>query len=218
MSTSQSSKNKFISNESIHNVISLCYFILITLVVLLVLVVSVVIKNNLIILASSISLFFLILKLIIQIKTIIKFNKLKNTVDNNESIHFYITKSWLRKKQSTIYLTVELFYLNTIFIIISIILKSLNNNNDFFSLIILSTSFFVILITSYTNNQIIDGYLKLSRKRIDFSSIELIQIKKEQKIFYKTILYWVISLTLIVPIVLMMFPKYREFIRKKISE
>jgi len=216
MSTNQLNKDKFVFKENLHNVISLCYFILITLIVALVLTVSFLIGNIFIIITSFIAILFLFLKLIIQIKIISNFKKLKEDANGKESIYFYITKSWLRKKHSTFFLSIAFLYINILLIILSLLLSITFDKYNFFSLIILTLSFFLIVITVYFNNQILDEYLKFSKRKIDFSSIELIQTKKEQKIFYKTILYWIVSLTLLIPLLLMIFPKYRNFVKEKI--
>ena len=219
MSTNQLNKNKFILKENIHNVISFCYFVLLTFLMIFILLISSMVKNILLISISIFVISFSIMKLILQVTMMIKFKKLKENIESDESIYFYITKSWLRKKQSTIFLSIGILYINIILIIISAIIPFfLAGSHNFFATSILAILFLLVIVTAYFNNQIMDEYLKMSKKKINFTSIELIQLKKEQKLFYRSILYWIIATTLIVPLILMVFPGYRSFIKNKIRK
>lgn len=213
MSTRQlnNKENQFIVRESTHNIMSAVFFIFIALVsIILIITSSLLEKVSYTVLASAVAiLIFSISKIIVQFRTIIRFSKLVKNIEE-DSIPFYITKSWNRKKESTIWFSAILLTIVTIMLIVSLVMRT----NIIFDVIVLFITIIMIIVSGYLNIQNLEGNLKLSNRKIDLNSMEWLQIKKETRIFYRLIFVYFISILLIIPLILLIVPGYRNWIYK----
>ncbi len=207
--------NIFIKKEHNHNLISSCFFLLSTLIFFILFLLSIMFQMYSTIAYFVIFLFFIVMKTSWQFKTTISFSNLVNKI-SNENIVFYISKSWRRKRESTIWIGLTAIFLTTVMLIINSILfevpGSLNTKSLFVSIIICISILFIILLTMYFNIQILDENIKLASKKINFHSTEWEQIIKEIHDFYKSIFIKVIFLFFVIPFVLLIFKPYRNWI------
>lgn len=208
MSTKQLSnkkQNQFVIRESAHNIISATFFIFASIITILLIIFSSLLGSLFVLIPSLLFLVFFILKVAIQIRSIILFNKL--TKIDDEAIYFYTTKSWNRKREGTIWMGIISIITLTIPLIISLSLLSTTILFDVLSLFI---SILFVIIVCYLNIQTLEGNIKLSEKKLNLNSMEWKQIKKETKIFYRLIFVYYLSLLLIIPLFLLIIPVYRN--------
>ncbi len=207
-------KNIFFMKENTHNLMSTSFFLFAFLFSFVLVLLSSIEKIVPLIVFSVLFMIFCIIKIIFQIRSIFLLLKLEKSIDEH-SISFYITKSWLRKKQATTWVGSMLLLMIFIFLITTIAL--INILSEFVlvsSIITLIVILFLVIIVLYVNSQIIEGYLKISRKKINLHTIEWTQIQKDQKFFYRLLFIWYINILLLVPLLFMILPKYRDFIYK----
>ncbi len=214
MSINQSDnrKNEFYINENTHNTMSISFFLILFLLSFALLLISALESMIIISVFSLTVVISCFIKLIFQIRSYILLSKLCKSVEE-ASIPFYITKSWFRKKQGTIWTEIIFITTNIIFIIATLIsINSIGDMELIVSLIILISTFFISIIIAYLNSQILDGYLKFAERKMNLHTTEWIQIKRDQRISYRLIYVWYLSILTIIPLFLMVIPSYRQAI------
>ena len=213
-------RDPFIIREEKHNAMSIFFFLILSFSILLMIMISVILlKNLLLTIFLAISFALSIIKLLFQVSAYSKLNNLVKKVDAN-NINFYITKSWTRKRESSIWISASLLFIDLIFIIISLSLINVMSDVKYYFVvfIVLGISPLFIIIAAYLNIQIMDSYLKISKKRINLSSVEWIQIRRDQKIFYRLVFIWIVSFLTIIPLLLMVIPAYRSLIYELVKK
>lgn len=220
MSTHQSDNrsNIFLIKENNHNLMSICYFSLLLMTVFSVFIITLILGYYSASIYLFVILFFLIIKLFLQIKVIMNFHSLTLKIDEGNFSH-YITKSWMRKRNSTIWFGfLSLFFTFFMIVLTSSMFRIYDENSRFIcSLIIIVSGIFISLITMYANMQIIDSYLKYSERKLPLSSVEWEQINKDYSVTYKTIFIYSVHILIIIPLLLLIFPGYRNWIKKIIQ-
>lgn len=212
MQSDNSKNNFFIQREHTHNLASVCFFLLSILLIFIILLISSISHVTPIIVTTAILLPFILLKLISQFRNIFIFNKLIKKVDS-ENIPFYITKSWNRKREASVWVgALSIIVISILLVITLAFLTSLSEADIIISLIIEIAILLSVVITMYLNIQLLDSYLKHSSRKLNMHSVEWMQIKLEHKIFYKTIFVWALHIIFVIPLLLMVIPKYRQAI------
>lgn len=211
-------RNQFVFKESTHNVMSCVYFFILTIIFLSGFVIGAMEDMYLILSICFIATIISTFRFSIQIILIFKLNSLINSVDPTK-IPFYITKSWTRKREATKWMGTCMCILIVLLLVISICITSLITKTELeIATAILAVLLLVVLITMYSNIQIIDNNLKISNRKLNLNSIEWIHIKKEQRVFYRTIFVWFITIIFVLPLILMLFPTYRAKIQELINK
>ena len=167
-------RDPFIIREEKHNTMSIFFFLILSFSIFLMIMISVILfKNLLLTIFLSISFALSIIKLLFQVSAYSKLHNLVKKVDAN-NINFYITKSWTRKKESSIWISASLLFIDLIFIIISLSLINVMSDEKYYFVVfvVLGISPLFIIIAAYLNMQIMDSYLKISKKRINLKSVE----------------------------------------------
>ncbi len=210
----QSNRNKnliYIQKETVHNIMNLSFSILGSLLLLIVLMLSSITSTWSLVVYSSLFLIFMLSRIIINIKIIVSFNNLVKKV-NPENIDFYITKSWTRKKEGSLWVgLIYIFTLIILLIITGLLGLEFYIKNKVITYIVLVVHMFIIIIVMFTMMQILDSNIKVAEKRINIHSVEWIQIKNDQSSYYKMLFIWYIHIILILPLILMLIPFYRRF-------
>lgn len=220
MFTNQSNnKSKiYIQKEQNHNLISLVYSSISILLLFIILLLS--ISNSLwtLIPMTIIFLSIQILKLFQQIKSVSGFKRLVSKVDD-ENLPFYITKSWTRKKQSTIWIgSLSIFFVIYNLIITGILFITLEMQHEIAVIILIFFILIIVLLTVYSNLTIIRNNIQISNRIFNFSDIEWEVTLKDQKIAYRNIFFYSVSFLLIIPLFLLVIPAYKNYINELIEK
>ncbi len=191
------------------------FFFCITFLLFIIIAIFSVVKEQWVLLAFiSIAEIIVLFKIIIQIRIMVLLSKLSKNVQS-ENLPFYITKSWTRKRESSIWVGITSVTVMIYFLVLQILLVSFGViASGIATLLILTLFIIAAFILMYINIQILDGYIKISLKRMDLDSVEWKQIKKEQNVFYKTIYIWIAHALFILPPLLFIIKPYRELWNK----
>ncbi len=213
---SDKSKNQiYIQREIVHNALNLSFNILGFLLLIIVALLSSIEKEVFLIVYSSIFSIFMISRIFITSKVIYSFNKLNRKI-NPENIDFYITKSWNRKREGSIW--VGIMYILTLLVFClwaTIIDKFILQISITIIYIVLFVHLLIIMIVMYINIQMTTDYIKVAEKRINLHSVEWMQIKKDQSSYYKQLTIWYVHFLLVIPTFLLIIPPYRRAIFNK---
>lgn len=201
-------QNHFVNRENNHNILSFIFFIFVLILSITFIIISAIIGSIYVLIPSIILTIFSIIKILLQVKYLIGFKKLLSTIDN-DNIGFYITKSWNRKREATIWFSIMAILLMLIPLIITLSLQTKHWKYDVSTLFI---SILFIVIIGYLNIQTLEGNLKLSERKMNMNSMEWKQIKKEARIFYRLMFIYFLSILLIIPLLFLIIPAYREWI------
>lgn len=216
----QSDKNRksiFIQREQVHNTMNLSFSILAFLLMFIVLLLSSIEREWLLIAYSCLFTAFLLIRIVINIKVMISFGKLTKKIAP-ENADFYIAKSWTRKRVGTLW--VGIMYIFTLFLFYALtplLGMWFDIGTDVLVYIILSIHLFLVIILMYVNMQMLDNNIKVAEKRINLKTIEWIQIKADQSNYYKQLFIWYVHIALILPLILMLIPPYRNMWNKLIK-
>ncbi len=187
-------------------------FSIIGLMLLLTIALFSILSNAIILIVYSVTFSsFMIIRLLINIKLLISFDKLVKRI-SPEHIEIYITKSWTRKREGAVW--VGVMYIITLLLFLSItgiVSHFVEDIPIVITSLIVSLHIFIIIVYMFTNIQSLDSRLKISEKRISLDSMEWIQIRKDQSNYYKLLLTWYIHILFIIPLILMILPFYRNF-------
>ncbi len=210
----QSDKNKansiYIKKEYVHNTMDLTFSIVGTVLLLITLLVSSVHSIYGLVFYSGLFFVYMMLRVLINIKLIFSFNKLVHKI-SPEHIEFYITKSWTRKREGAVW--IGIMYIFTSLLIMSAfgVATSFYDDIPLLLLFLIPTiHIFIIIIYMSVNIQVLDANLKISEKRVSIESLEWLQIRRDQSSYYRQLTIWYVHIILIVPLILMVFPFYRN--------
>ncbi len=203
-------ENQFVSRESNHIFISTAFFILVFIVSIIFIVASSLNGSIFVLVPFILVAIFSVIKIAIQIKYIFAFRKLISSIDD-DSIGFYITKSWNRKREATIWFSAIGIIIMAIPLLWTIIVQP---EQFIFDLCSLFISILLIIIIAYLNIQNLESNLKLSERKMDMNSMEWNQIKKETRIFYRLMFIYFLSTITILPLLFLIIPAYRNWLYK----
>lgn len=213
-----SSKDKsnlvYINREKINNFVDLSLCLMGLILLVLTLIVSC-IQGYIILIVYTVTFsVFMSCRVLTKLHLIFAFRKLVNKIAP-EQIEIYVTRSWLRKKEGSIWVgIIFMFTLILVFITIGIALGVGSDLNPLIYFLIPSVHFIIIIIYMILNYQTLDSNLKISEKRININSIDWIQTKKDYSLYYKQMTVWYIHILFVVPLLLMLSPKYRSIWNK----
>ncbi len=218
MQSDKNSRNAiYIKKEQTHNFTSLFFSIIGTILLLVGLMFSVVENNYVLITYTSLFILFNIIRIIINIKVSISFRHLVKKIAPEE-IEFYISKSWTRKRAGSIWVGIIFIFTSFMFLITASFLTAFTSFDKMLTTgILIAIHLFIVIIYMFTSVQTLDAFLKISEKRLNLSSLEWLQIKKDQKNFYKLLFIWYVHAIFIIPLFFMVVPKYREAIYKTLN-
>ncbi len=208
----------YIQKEYGHNAISLIFSIIGLMTLLMIMLYSITLMDIVLIVYASIFSFFMLVRVLINIRMIILFERLVKKT-NPEHIEIYITKSWTRKREGAIW--VGAMYIITLLLLLLVTMIAYNFYPE---MPILLTSMFIaghiliIIIYMFTNIQTLDNKLKMAKKRINLEDLEWEEIRRFQSSFYKQLFIWYIHIIFILPLVLMVFPNYRGYWNDRFSK
>ncbi len=220
--TMQSDKNSrnaiYINKEHTHNILSLFFSIIGAFLMLLGLLVAVILNNYILIAYCSLFALYMLIRVVINFKLHFSFRTLVKKIEPEE-IEFYITKSWLRKRVGAIWVGVTYILTSILFLAITAIVVTVGNyNNYLLPLIFIALHIIVVVVYMFASSQNIDSFLKISERRISLESIEWVQIRRDITGYYKLFFVWYVHLIFVVPLILMVIPKYRNFITDTFSK
>lgn len=218
MQSKNKKTNSHIKKEIIHNLISLTFFFIISLLSLWVLIFS--IKNNWIflIVINSIMIFFSLLKIILQFRVSISFINLKSKIDQ-KNIIFYILKSWTRKYYSSFWLGFLVIFYLIYLVFLNLIIKMILNTYDQ-QIFLINIYYLLITLLVFTfsmifNIMILKKNIRFIELKINVKTIEWGQIKLAQNIIYKNIFLYLSHISLVFTLILMFIPWYKKLWFKK---
>ncbi len=200
----------YIQKEHIHNFTSLVFSVVGLILLMFVLLFSAITDTIALIVYSTIFAAFMLVRIFINFKLLFGFEKLVKKI-NPEQIEFYITKSWTRKREGAIW--VGVMYLFTLSLMLGAVGIAYNFVSDLKIIVIctiMTAHIFLIVIYMFVNIQSLDSRLKISEKRLNLDSIEWEEIRKDQSAYYKLLLIWYVHIIIVIPLILMIIPGYRN--------
>ncbi len=219
MQSDKNSRNAiYINKEHTHNILSLFFSIIGTFLLLMGLLVSILLSNYILTAYCSLFALYMLFRVMINFKLHFSFRTLYKKIEPEE-IEFYITKSWTRKKIGSIWIGITYIFTSILFLIATAIAVTVGNYEEYLlPLLFIAGHIIIIVVYMFASSQNIDSFLKISERRISLESIEWVQIRRDQNSYYKLLFIWYVHIILIAPIILMVIPKYRNFITDTFSK